>query len=63
MAAQDLGINVYTMFKVGKGRIAIPHGTKDPIAFAQEKGAVTVFKGTNWKDAIPVWNVKKGMLA
>lgn len=61
MAAQDLGINRYTMFKVGQGRIAIP-ADKDPVTYAQEKGAVTVFKGTNWKDAIPVWNVNTGML-
>lgn len=62
MAAQDLGINCYTMFKVGKGRIAIPAGVKDPVAYAEKHGAVSVFKGTNWKDAIPVWNVKTGML-
>lgn len=62
MAAQDLGINRYTMFKVGKGRIPIPTSVKDPVAYAQQKGAVTVFKGTNWKDAIPVWNIKTGML-
>lgn len=62
MAARDLGIEAYTMFKVGEGRIAIPRGTKDPVAYAQAHDGVTVFKGTNWRDAIPVWNVKKGML-
>lgn len=62
MAARDLGIEAYTMFKVGKGRIAIPRGTKDPVAFAIKEGAVSVFKGTNWWDAIPIWNVKTGML-
>jgi len=62
MAARDLGIQRYTMFKVGKGRIAIPASVSDPISFAQQEGAVTVFKGADWKTAIPVWNVKKGML-
>lgn len=62
MAAQDPGINAFTMFRVGEGRIAIPRGTKDPVAYAQEHGAVTVFKGTNWQTAIPIWNEKKGML-
>lgn len=61
MAARDLGIEVYTMFKVNEGRVAIPRG-KDPVTYAQEHGGVTVFKGTNWRDAIPVWNIKKGML-
>lgn len=62
MAARDLGIERYTMFKVNEGRVAIPTWIKDPIAYAQDKGAVSVFKGTDWKTAIPVWNVKKGML-
>lgn len=61
MAAQDPGINVFTMWKVGKGRVKIPRGT-DPVTYAQEHGGVTVFKGTNWQTAIPIWNIKKGML-
>ena len=62
MAAQDTGVTRYTMFKVNEGRVAIPTWVKDPVAYAIEHGAVTVFKGTTWKDAVPVWNIKTGVL-
>lgn len=62
MAAQDMGANVFLMFIKNDGWKRIPIHKKNPVKYAQGKGAVTVKKRHSATKETIIWTAKKGML-
>lgn len=62
MAAQDMGVKNFLMFIPKDGWRRIPIHKKNPVKYAQSKGAVTVKQRHSATKETIIWNVKKGML-